>query len=382
MNKNKCIIISLMSGSPWGGSEELWYRVAKCALEENRDVIISIKKWNSRNVKIDYLEKSGAKIIQRVEAPKKFLNILFKKVLNKFFGKLKSKTWNWIDPKFKGTVLLNLGGPDDFLAHNDLIEYLNFNRINYSVIQQFNFENIIYNEYDRRIVKLFYSNAKNAYFVSKRNLDTTERSICKKLENARIISNPANLSEIELIPFPQQMDQINFACVARLDCMFKAQDILLSVLGNDKWLKRDWKLNFYGEGKDLEYLKELVNFYKLNSRVYFHGHVNNVESIWKNNHILILPSLAEGTPLALIEAMVCGRPSIVSDVGGNTELIEDGISGFIVSNSSVKQLDLALENAWQQKGSWGQMGFEARKAVLEKIDFESYKLIYNNAIKN
>lgn len=148
-----------MSGSPWGGSEELWFRVAKCAIDDKRDVTISIKKWNSRNVKIDYLEKCGAKIIQRVEASKGFINVIFQKVLNKFFGKLKSKNWNWIESDFKGTVPINLGGPDDFLAHNDLIEYLNSNGIKYSIIQQFNFEHIVYDSITRGVVREFYKNA-------------------------------------------------------------------------------------------------------------------------------------------------------------------------------------------------------------------------------
>ena len=48
-------------------------------------------------------------------------------------------------------------------------------------------------------------------------------------------------------------------------------------------------------------------------------------------------SAAEGKPLALTEAMVCGRPAVVTDVGGNAELIEDGITGF-VAESAMREL--------------------------------------------
>lgn len=223
---------------------------------------------------------------------------------------------------------------------------------------------------------------KNSYFVSERNLITTQRSICCNLENSYVISNPANLKSFDSIEYPKIVDEvINFACVARLDCMFKAQDVLISVFSKDKWLNRNWKLNFYGDGRDLPYLKELVVYYNLNSSVTFHGHVQNVVDIWKDNHILILPSLAEGTPLSLIEAMVCGRPAIVSDVGGNSELIEDGINGFIIPASIVKQCDLIIEKAWQNRNKWQEMGLEARKQVLSKINFEFHKEIYYHAIK-
>ncbi|MBM3454286.1 MAG: glycosyltransferase family 4 protein [Bacteroidetes bacterium] len=376
------IFISLMEGSPWGGSEELWYRVAKFSLENQNIVLVNIKHWDLRHHKIEELRILGAKITERKNrGENKLLFRILLKIRIKIFGPVKSKDWLWLENETSNHIIISLGGPHDFLSHPELFQILQNNKFNYSVIQQFNFENITYNEYDRRIVKLFYSKAINSYFVSKRNLEVTERSICMKLENASIISNPANLSEMELIPFPQQMDQINFACVARLDCMFKAQDILLSVLGKDKWIKRDWKLNFYGEGKDLEYLKELVDFYRLNSRVTFHGHVKNVDNIWVDNHILILPSLAEGTPLSLIEAMVCGRPAIVTDVGGNSELIEDSFNGYIIPASNVKQCDLTIEKAWQERNKWQGMGIEARNQVLTKINFNSYKDIYNNAVK-
>ena len=54
--------------------------------------------------------------------------------------------------------------------------------------------------------------------------------------------------------------------------------------------------------------------------VHFRGHVNDIRAIWEQNHLLVLPSRYEGLPLALVEAMWCGRPAVVTDVGGNAEL--------------------------------------------------------------
>ena len=51
--------------------------------------------------------------------------------------------------------------------------------------------------------------------------------------------------------------------------------------------------------------------------------------IWAEHHALVLPSRFEGMPLVVVEAMLCGRPCIVTDVGGNAELIRDGINGFL-----------------------------------------------------
>ena len=378
----KIVFISLMEGFSWGGSEELWYQVANYAIDNQQEVSVCVKQWEKRNIKIDELEKKGAKIVERNRIEK---SSLFFRGVNKissiFLGySARSNEWSWIEKENPKHLIISLGGPNDFIHHPGLIEILNKEGLHYSVIQQFNFENIVYNDNERKCVEKFYSNADYTYFVSKRNLEVTERSICKELKNSFIVSNPANLLKLDLIPFPKNNDQIGFACVARLDCMFKAQDVLISVFSNEKWLKRNWKLNFYGEGGDYSYLTELVDYYQLNSRVTFHGHVKYIDEIWKENHILLLPSLAEGTPLSLIEAMVCGRPSIVTDVGGNSDLVEDGINGYIIPTSNVNQCDLIIEKAWQNRDKWSDQGIEARNNVLKKINFNSFKEIYNNAI--
>ena len=380
--KKSFLFISLMEGAAWGGSEELWYRVANFAIENQHQITVSVKHWENRNEKINNLEKKGVKIIERQSNKKKsFLFRIVKKLKVLLFidGPDKNE-FSWIERENSKHLIISLGGPHDFLGFPRLLEILSKGDVNYSIIQQFNFEHIIYNNFQRKLVEGFYSKADFTYFVSKRNLEVTERSICKKLKNSSIISNPANLTKLELIPYPININQINFACVARLDCTYKAQDILLSVFSKEKWLKRNWKLNFYGEGKDLPYLTELVDHYKLNSRVTFYGQVKIIDDIWKENHILLLPSHAEGTPLSLIEAMVCGRPSIVSDVGGNSDLIEDGTNGYIISASNVNQCDASIEKAWQNRNKWAEQGLEARNHVLKKINFNSYKDIYKNAV--
>ena len=53
----------------------------------------------------------------------------------------------------------------------------------------------------------------------------------------------------------------------------------------------------------------------------FAGH-RPVEEIWASNHVLVMPSRAEGFPLAIVEAMLCARPVLASDVAGNSEIVE------------------------------------------------------------
>jgi glycosyltransferase involved in cell wall biosynthesis len=97
--------------------------------------------------------------------------------------------------------------------------------------------------------------------------------------------------------------------------------------------------------------------------VRFRGHVSNIEEIWKENHLLVLPSRYEGLPLALVESMWCGRPAVVTDVGGNAELCADGKTGFIAPAATISSVGETLERAWQQRSAWQNMGKAARAKV-------------------
>jgi len=97
--------------------------------------------------------------------------------------------------------------------------------------------------------------------------------------------------------------------------------------------------------------------------VEFAGHTHDLAAVWRTHHGLVLPSRLEGTPLALYEAMLCHRLAIVTDVGGNAELIEDNVSGFVAATPSVAALDEALERAWARRAEWRELGLAAGRRV-------------------
>lgn len=72
-------------------------------------------------------------------------------------------------------------------------------------------------------------------------------------------------------------------------------------------------------------------------------------------------------PLALIEAMLCGRAAIVTNVPGNAELLEEGVTGFIARAPDVVSLDEALERAYVCRADWQAMGERAAEAIRRQI---------------
>jgi glycosyltransferase involved in cell wall biosynthesis len=65
--------------------------------------------------------------------------------------------------------------------------------------------------------------------------------------------------------------------------------------------------------------------------------------------------------------MMCGRTAIVTNVGGNGEVIEDGVTGFVAEASAEADVDEALERAWQRRSEWRAMGELAAKRIRELV---------------
>jgi L-malate glycosyltransferase len=235
------------------------------------------------------------------------------------------------------------------------------------VICHLNSDSFILNNIMRQSILNQLSKAACIAFVSNQNLKLAERQLACNLSKARVIQNPVNLNNHDLESFPDQ-GVMKLASVARLEIAYKGQDILFEALSSSEWKERNWSCSLYGSGPDQNYLESLAQHYGIHEHIKFEGHVSDVRSIWAKNHLLVLPSRSEGTPLSLIEAMLCGRPSVVTDVGGNAEWIEESETGFIADSSTAKSLRAALERAWMAKDDWEKMGISAHNYAIAKLD--------------
>ena len=103
------------------------------------------------------------------------------------------------------------------------------------------------------------------------------------------------------------------------------------------------------------------------TNVDFRGYSNDIDAIWAEHHALVLPSRFEGMPLVVVEAMLCGRPCIATDVGGNRELIRDGVNGFLAKAPTVELLDEAMNRAWECRDRLQGMGNQAAADVRQFV---------------
>ncbi len=373
----KIAFITLMNSIPWGGSEELWYKTALFAKKQGHEVFVSVYKFNNIHPKIQSLIDNE-------------INVDFRKrynphsgIISKFISFLKNrisylqnnyKKLRKFDPEI---IMINQGGSFDISVHNkDLREYLiNFN-IQYFLLCHSNTE---YSNIPRSNIypeaKPIFENAKHVLFVAEKLKYTVQRQLCTKLPNSFIIKNPININKIEYIKYPKN-GVVNMAIVGILGNN-KGHDILLEILSEKKWIDKKWILNIYGDGYGKKYLTDLAKYYKIDNKTFFHGHINDISQIWKKNHIFVMPTAGEGMPLSLIEAMVCGRPSILPDVGGIKEVITDNETGYIAEAPSVYSFNKALEKAWENRNNWEDIGKKAHEFAVNFIDRKPEKTLLN-----
>jgi glycosyltransferase involved in cell wall biosynthesis len=207
-----------------------------------------------------------------------------------------------------------------------------------------------------------YGEAQVSYFVSQTNLDCVRRQLAFALPNGRVVSNPFNVSYQAAPPWPLHSGEFHLACVARLDLIVKGQDILFEVLAQPKWKARPLYLSLYGAGPNEQSLRRLAQMYDLR-RVHFRGTTNDIEGMWRDHHGLVLTSRWEGLPLAVVEAMLCGRVPIVTEGCGSADYIEDNVSGFVAQAAKFSLVDEALERAWNRRNDWEQIGRVASQVV-------------------
>lgn len=105
------------------------------------------------------------------------------------------------------------------------------------------------------------------------------------------------------------------------------------------------------------------------SSIHLAGFRNDAPQIAAAGDVFVLPSLArEGLPRAVIEAMASGTPALVSDAGGNPELVEHGISGYIHPAGDSKSLRDAIIKLYKDQQLLNQMGFAAQQRIDQHFD--------------
>jgi glycosyltransferase involved in cell wall biosynthesis len=161
-----------------------------------------------------------------------------------------------------------------------------------------------------------------------------------------------------------------FGTVGRLSPV-KGQGLLINAFAEVLLKCKGTFLAIIGEGALKENLLRTVENLRIDDRVQFLGFRKDIPKVLKAMDAFVLPSLSEGLPLSLLEAMASGLPVIASRVGGIPEVLKQGDEGIMVPGGSVDALAqamLKLRNL--DAASRREMGRSGRKRVLERFSVD------------
>lgn len=162
----------------------------------------------------------------------------------------------------------------------------------------------------------------------------------------------------------------------------KNQEVVIKAISKTK--KDDIYYVICGVGALEDYLKELAKKEGLEDRFILGGHRRDIQEICKMADVFVFPSLQEGLPVALMEAMASGLPVIASDIRGNVDLIEDGKGGFLVNPYDVDRICDKINFIYNDKSmneSFREFNEEKIKNFGKDVVLSKMEEIYKEVLK-
>jgi glycosyltransferase involved in cell wall biosynthesis len=374
----RIIFVSTMDAVPWGGSEELWSQASLDLMAEGFPVSAGIIEWSPLHPRIVDLRSRGVELWFR---PKWY--------------SLREHPWHWlashrVGPTAYAIERLLAARPAALVVISsgsvfppiELVELCASRRVPFVTIGQSNWEGDWFDDALGERYRVALAAALRCFFVSEGNRRLGEKQIGGRLTNAEIVRNPVNISYDASPPWPplDSDDELRLACVAGLHWPKKGQDILFEALAGPAWQGRRWKLSLYGGGATRRTLERLARELGIADRVVFAG-FTPVEEIWPHNHVLVMASRFEGLPLAMVEAMLCARPVVATNVAGHAEIIEDGVTGFLADAPTATAVAAALERFWQRRGEAEEMGKAGARRIRQLVPPDPARIFSKKLIK-
>jgi len=160
-------------------------------------------------------------------------------------------------------------------------------------------------------------------------------------------------------PAPPPHDGLHLVFVGRLTPI-KGLRVLLDAFGHACAARQGLTLTLVGDGDDRAHLETLAHEKGVAVRFLGFQSQEGVADAISQADALVLPSFAEGLPVVLMEALAAGKPVIATRVAGVAELVEDGVSGYLVSagdtDGLTKQIIALADTAPENRAEMGAAG--------------------------
>lgn len=189
---------------------------------------------------------------------------------------------------------------------------------------------------------------------------------------SKIVTIPNPVSSANKFAKPGEDNNYTLLSVGRLSYQ-KNYTVLVNAFAQIAPEFPNWTLKIVGGGEDSQKIQALINNHKLHDQVTLTGETDDIESHYIGAHLFCLPSLWEGFPNALAEAMSHGLPSVgFAQCAGVRDLIKDGENGLLAQgNDNRDTLADTLKKLMTDHSAREVMG---KSAILSMKNYEPEKI--------
>jgi sugar transferase (PEP-CTERM/EpsH1 system associated) len=171
-------------------------------------------------------------------------------------------------------------------------------------------------------------------------------------------------------PVPKTPGPFVIGTVARLQAVKDQQALLRAVallLDRQPQLRDNLRLRLVGDGPERQTLEALAVELGIADVTTMPGFSDDVPGVLRSFDVFVLPSLNEGISNTILEAMACGLPVVATNVGGNPELVQDGVTGSLIPVGDPATLSAQLERYATDPALLRSYGTAARHRVEQQF---------------
>ncbi|WP_010137053.1 glycosyltransferase family 4 protein, partial [Ochrovirga pacifica] len=167
----------------------------------------------------------------------------------------------------------------------------------------------------------------------------------------------------------------------------KAMDLFVKAIEHVEYIiEKDLHFLLVGKGTQDETMQNYKNKSLYSDRIHLLGHRTDIKSILKRSDIYVQTSIKEGLGRAITESMCLEKPIVVTNAGGCTELIKEGVNGYIAENKNVKSIAhkiSLLSNSPQQREAFGKASIQRIHQIFNiNSTVDQTLALYREILKN
>lgn len=217
-------------------------------------------------------------------------------------------------------------------------------------------------------------------FVSREGADVFQSNHGWLKHDKNVIDNGVNLATININR--ENPMRLRLGSVGRMVSLKNQINLLEAVALLDESQQQAVELHFYGDGPCLDSLTLASSALIPQAKVYFHGMVNNRDTIYNSFDVLVVTSETEGLSLAIIEAMAYECAVIATHVGGNPKLVEHNKNGWLFDYNDAKHLAKYISQMLTEQTLVPQFGHEGKLKISQQFSLENsaaqYQKLYES----